>query len=499
MKLESVADRQLHPATFLTRAIRQLPQYALGLPAAFGVISETGFGTVLLVALGGIGIALLGAWLYWTRFRYGLGADEIVIESGILHRQRRVIPFDRIQDIDIEQGLLARLFGTAKVRIETGGSAKDEGDLDSVALAEAHRLRELLRSQAAPAARHGPWGAAAEPAEEAEPLLFRMDLKRVLLAGLFNFSLVFFAILFGALEYLQPITGIDPLEMDWIDPAQELAAQATWTMTLAGVLFVLMLGVVAGVLRTLAQDYGFRLTRTAAGLRRRRGLLTLSEAVIPLRRIQASVIRSGAVARLFGWHRLEFQTLSADSAKSGNQMAVPFGRMGEISPVLKEAHKPPLPPDSAYVRVSVRHILTQSLKWVGLMALPVLGFSFAFPAAAALFLLLPVVIGAAALQWRHHRYCLTDDALHIRGGLLSRTLWVLPYERIQTIGVDRGPLQRLLGLATLVPDSAGASLLGSAQIANLPADRAVDLSEELLDRHKKAREGLKHLSSGRVG
>lgn len=497
MKLETVADRRLHPATFLTRAIRLLPQYALGLPAAFGVISETGFAAVLLVALGGIGIALLGAWLYWKRFRYGLGADEMVIESGILHRQRRVIPFDRIQDIDIEQGLLARLFGTAKVRIETGGSSKDEGDLDSVALAEAHRLRELLRRRAAPAAHAGPWGIA-EPAEEDEPLLFQMDLGRVLLAGLFNFSLVFFAILFGALEYLKPVTGIDPLEMEWLDPAQELAAQATWGVTLAGIMFVLALGVVAGVLRTLAQDFGFRLTRTAAGLRRRRGLLTLSEAVIPLRRIQVSVIRSGAVARLFGWHRLEFQTLSADSTKSGNQVAVPFGRTGEILPVLEEAHPPALPPDEDYVRVSTRHIFSQSVRWMGIMALPIIGFSFAFPAAAALLLLLPLAVGAAALQWRHHRYCLTGEALHIRAGLLSRTLWVVPYERIQTIGIDQGPLQRLLGLATLVPDTAGASLLASAQIVNLPADAAMLLSGGLLDRHKQARARAKRLPSGSV-
>src|SRR3712207_8564933 len=56
--------------------------------------------------------------LSWLRFRYGFGERDIVIQSGVLNRQRRVIPFDRVQDIDIEQRFLARLFGAAKVRSE---------------------------------------------------------------------------------------------------------------------------------------------------------------------------------------------------------------------------------------------------------------------------------------------------------------------------------------------------------------------------------------------
>ena len=67
-----------------------------------------------------------------------------------------MIPFDRVQDIAIEQRLLARLFGTAKVKIETGGAAKDEGNLDMIALADAQALRDQVR--------HGPAAAAAAEA-----------------------------------------------------------------------------------------------------------------------------------------------------------------------------------------------------------------------------------------------------------------------------------------------------------------------------------------------
>lgn len=486
MTAEPVADRRLHPATFLIRAIKSLPQYVVGLPAIVGWASDVGLAYLFLLALAGIGLSVLAAWLHWTRFRYGLGPAEIVIESGILHRQRRIIPFDRIQDIDIEQGPLARMFGTAKVKIETGGAAKNEGDLDSVALGEAHRLREVLR--------RGRAGTStveeqAEPAEE--PLLFDMKPGRVVLAGLFNFSLFYLAFIFGGLEYVEALFGFDPLKMDWVEPVRSLAAQASWGLSLLAAALVLSLGVFAGVLRTLARDYNFRLTRAEGGLRRRRGLFTLSEVVIPFRRIQLSLIQAGPAMRAFGWHRLEFQTLNADAAKAGHQVAVPFGRMEEALRVLEEVRPSLPPPDEDFTRVSKRHIVRQAIRWMLILVPQFVIAGFFWRPAFALLLLIPFIAIAAALEWRHHRFCLAPDALYVRQGWFTRRLWILPYERIQTIGLLHGPLQRRLGLATVAPDTAGASMFRSPHIANLPAADAAALGARLLDAHKDARERLR--------
>ena len=79
-------------------------------------------------------------FIYWTRFEFRVGEDEIRIDSGIFNRTHRSIPFDRIQDVDISQGPLARLFGIAKVKFETGGSSaggQDEGVLQAIPLEQA--------------------------------------------------------------------------------------------------------------------------------------------------------------------------------------------------------------------------------------------------------------------------------------------------------------------------------------------------------------------------
>ena len=137
--------RRLHPATLIARWLKIVPQLAAGGIAIAASAADRGLQNFLMFA--GIGmLAAAGfALLHWWRFTYAIGPREIVIEKGLLNRQRRVIPFDRVQDVAIEQRLLARIFGTAKVKIETGGSASDEGNLDMIGIGDAHALRDLVR------------------------------------------------------------------------------------------------------------------------------------------------------------------------------------------------------------------------------------------------------------------------------------------------------------------------------------------------------------------
>jgi putative membrane protein len=477
---ETVADRRLHPSTPFIRFIKQAPEFLVGLPAVISFASDFGMARFLVIAVIGAAVSFSFSLLAWLRFRYGVGERDIVIESGILHRQRRVIPFDRVQDIDIEQRFLARLFGAAKVRIETGGGGKDEGDLNAVSLAEAHRLRDVIRG-AAPAE-------AAEAAPDSEPLLFEMHLPRLLIAGLFNFSLFYLVVIGGALQYLQPVIRRNmPDPEAWIAPRAEQVANIGLYVTLLIVGLVLLLGVITGLLRTIARDYRFRLSRTASGFRRRRGLFTLSEVVIPLRRVQLALVGSGWLRRRLGWYDIQFQTLSADSRQSGHQAAAPFARMEEIMPILGEAGIADLPAPEDYIHVSRLAILRRYLGGIVPLAIIAAAVSLFWP--AALFALIPLALGGVivALQWRRHRYVLRDGAAYISEGIWRHRLWILPFAKVQTISVTRSPLQRRFGLATVEIDTAGASLFRSPQVRDILADDAEALGERLLSEYQQAR------------
>jgi putative membrane protein len=471
------ADRHLHPGTIALRFIKEAPQTLLALPAALAFSSRSGL-TGALYAAAGLGVILLVAkWIAWRRFKYGVGATEIVIESGVLNRNRRSIPFDRVQDVDIERTFLARLFGLAKVRIETGAGGKDEGLLDSVSLAEAHRLRETVRARRA--------GAVDADAQESEgpaaKTLFALDVPRLVLSGLFNFSLVYIAGLFALLQTFDrflPFDIYDPAR--WVGLVDEyLPARWTFGAVAAVLLVAAALGAVAGVLRTASRDYGFRLSLEGERLRREQGLFTRKEAVISRRRVQLAEISGGPVRGLFGWSGLAFQTLGAGADRGGHQSAAPFATRGEIEAVLAEVAPLRLPPPPELMPVSRRHILRSVAGMLPPALAAIAALSYWLPLAPALLAALPLLAVAAALDRRFHRYGLAEDLLFVGRGVWRRRLWVIPLANVQSLSLSRGLLQRRLGLATLAIDTAGASMIAAPRIVDLSGEAAEALAAEI--------------------
>jgi putative membrane protein len=481
------ADRHLHPGTIALRFVKEAPQTLLALPAALAVSSKAGLNGALLLAAGLAAALLLVKWIAWRRFRYGLGATEIVIESGVLNRNRRSIPFDRIQDVDIERSFLARLFGLAKVRIETGAGGKDEGLLDSVSLAEAHRLRETVRARrsgVAPAAEAGP---------PAAHILFAMDVPRLLLFGLFSFSLVYIAGLFAILQTFDrflPFDVYDPAR--WVGLADEYLPDR-WTFGAVGAVLMLaaLLGTAAGILRTLSRDFGFRLSLEGDRFRREKGLFTRSEVVIARRRVQLAQVQTGPIRSLFGWSGLSFQTLGAGADASGRQSAAPFATREEMERVLAEAGGLRLPPPPELVQVSRRHIVRSLAGKLAPALVAILALTWWRPSAILLLALLPLLAVAAALERRFHRYALGDELLFVARGVWRRRLWLVPLRNVQALSISRSLLQRRLGLATLSLDTAGASLLDSPRIVDLRGDAAEAVAAEISRRRRAHSSGRK--------
>jgi membrane protein YdbS with pleckstrin-like domain len=207
---ELAGPRRLHPISVVGTSLKSLPSTVIGMIGAFTVIAQRSTALAVSIAVGLLLVMVVGALIGWWRFTYEVREREIVIQQGLLSRQRRVIPFDRVRDIAIERPLLARLVGTAKVRIETGGAKGDEGLLDMIELETAHELRDSIRrsnllepahtsSNSEPEAKDAP----------VEPVIFSMSPGRVLGSGLFNFSLIFIALAFGALQYLDDLGIFD--------------------------------------------------------------------------------------------------------------------------------------------------------------------------------------------------------------------------------------------------------------------------------------------------
>lgn len=102
-------------------------------------------------------------------------------------------------------------------------------------------------------------------------------------------------------------------------------------------------------------------------------------------------------------------------------------------------------------------------------------------AAGAIALLLCTGLGAllGRARWRRTTWQLDDRGLHVRRGLVWRKEVLVPRSRVQHLDLERGPIERHFGLATLVAHTAGTRLSALRQSGFLDED-ALHLRDALL-------------------
>ncbi|QOR48105.1 PH domain-containing protein [Trueperella pecoris] len=76
-------------------------------------------------------------------FGYAERDDELLIRSGVMFQRMTVVPYGRMQRVNVGTGPILKRFGLANIELVTA-SASTDAKIPGVVLAEAERLREKL-------------------------------------------------------------------------------------------------------------------------------------------------------------------------------------------------------------------------------------------------------------------------------------------------------------------------------------------------------------------
>ena len=118
----------------------------LTLAAAGVTAAEDGAATgvavllVLLVASGCWWLALRGRYAAWG---YAERGDDLLVRRGLMVRRLSVVPYGRMQLIEVTAGPIDRMFGLATVQLHTA-SASTDARIPGLPATEAQRLRDRL-------------------------------------------------------------------------------------------------------------------------------------------------------------------------------------------------------------------------------------------------------------------------------------------------------------------------------------------------------------------
>jgi len=306
--------------------------------------------------------AFLGffAFLSYRRFLWEITSTDIHIYSGVLFKKQVHIPFHRVQSIDFNAGVIDRIIGIVRLKIETAGGARNKAVLiPSLKLNEAEALRAEVfarkrmaagggiasAAQTMPVAPQiaygrpqtaqgagglvrgvesslaGARGMLAQEYYEEAPLEYeyRLTAKELLLSALSSdHNYVTFLIIVGFLSQIPEFLGLF-VSLDGFVYQQafdSLAKQAVSAIILGVFVFAALLFVLT-IIGTAVSYGGFKARRRGGRIEVEQGLLARRYKSVAIQRIQSVEVKQGFIRGLIGYAELRLHTI--DALDSGNE------------------------------------------------------------------------------------------------------------------------------------------------------------------------------------
>lgn len=425
----------------------------------------------LLLVLVFIAAIAGGNYVAWRFARFRVGVRQVELRQGVLFRQHRQVPFERVQAVELSRPILARLFGLGQVVVQSAGGADSNLRLSFLSLARAERLRDDLLALAGasdeagagtgmpgsgpvadvapPDGSPGPLGAAPRSTGAGTPLL-EVPNGRLFVATILHGSTIVLAVL-----VIAALTGAGVARFG--------------VVVFAGLpaLVPIAFGVGVGRVKELLTHGNFHLAETGTGLRIQHGLTDLRTTTIPLHRIQALDMVQPLWWRPFRWWRIRVNVAGIASGADGDGESettlLPVGNLDEALHVISRlGHR-------AGVEV---------LREAALGTDPAPGWC-SVPSRAKVF---------DPLSWRRNAWTLTDSAVVLRSGRLTRRVVTVPHARVQSMTLQQGPIDARMGLASVIVVSTPGPV--EASLSHLDIDAAHQFLEVVSGAARVARRAV---------
>jgi putative membrane protein len=477
---------------------------ALVVPAIAAIFASGG---ILLLRPGLLSlVVILPAALYGVLrqriYSYRFTDDELVVRDGLLTRNVRRIPYDRIHNVALVRNPLHRALGVATARIETASGGRPEALLRVLSLEAADELRRRTLGEDAAHA-----GAAGEQAASGEePLVATPDGELVRLGLISNRGLLVVAAVIGALSQVDVwhewITDLD-WEAAWASARESGPGWLSWmfdpesiaSKVLAGLaIFVLLLALLRllSVAWYLVRYRGFTLRRERDELRTEYGLLTQVSSVIPVHRVQLLTVTASLLHRWFARESIEVETagaseegsdlsqqLAASGVKLTRQWLAPIVPAGQPAGLIRQI-MPEIDLDAVEWQPIQARAVRRIVRRVGIVVVPLTVFVMAGLSLSpipvhglhALWIPASALPGSwlIARRWvRSAGWALTDHAILFRSGWPGRSTSLVRFVNVQTASLKQSPFDRRSGMATLAVDTAGAGMGHKVEIPFLDA------------------------------
>jgi len=491
---------RLSPISILYKFIRIAPNFAIPIYLAVWQGSmENWFFIALAIFLAIFSVPSL--ILNYIYFQYSINEKELAIYSGVFSKNYRIIKLERIQNISIEQNLLQRLLGVAKLQLETAGDSSAEAALDGVTLRYAKFAKELIY-QYKQELQEKPNEDIQEKIDvelnsyettkdlkenEINNSIFNLNIKDNLTYGALRFRpilLVVAAYAFNILNqyvpnYMDKLFDFIDYEMDgYVEQQASIENIIIFVLILIVVVLISWLG---DILLTFNQFFNFNLSIEKDKLHTSQGLLGRRTGAIPLSKLQTIILYTNYPRFKLGYLGLALETAAfgVASGSKAPEVAIPFAKRERVIEVANQILNFRLPTD--FLNVSRLTIRRATIKYSIFFAIFVSTLATIHINWLFLLFLSPILYYLAKLRYNYRGYYLENDKIYIKRGFWNQKIFIIPIDKVQGIEIVSNFFQRRLNLADLEIQTAANSPFAKASIVDLGIDEANYLSKRIME------------------
>lgn len=437
---------RVHPITPLLAAARvfvafaaivafNVAQQARGVGDLIEFLTGAGPGVFLGLSAGvavAFGVFALLSWVSWRYRFFEITDDEVRIGSGWLIRSRRSARFDRVQAVDINQPLLARIAGLGEVKVETAGGNDSDLTIKYLSMDDCRAVRSAVlvakRDAIADSPTPAPVDHGARPTDVPPsipdpetlgqtPLHGPIPPPRLLWSAALGPGLLIFVaipVVIAVSAFIVSTTAIG----EYLDAGDTIfAAIGAIVGTSVFGIAAFIIGAVGSVWQRWNRFHGFTLTADDAAQRLniRAGLTSTRRQTIPVGRIHAVKVTEPAWWRPAHWATVHINV--AGYAGEGSEVStilLPVAPVGEADAVV----------DDIIGRISGRPRSAGEATWSS-------------PERSK---------WVSPIDWRRQTVTITPRALVVTSGRLRRRRAMIPWARIQGRTLVQGPVSRAMNL-----------------------------------------------------
>lgn len=434
--------KRLHPIVILLTIGKRIKDFIFTFIALFFIWNKGGklllFGASAIVIIGIILVSIVS----WLRYTYRLEENELRIEYGVFVRKKRYIPLERIQSLDISEGLLQRLCGMVKVQVETaGGSGNDEAEavLSAISKEEARYIQEYVAG-----AKNS-----SEPNVHVDPsqIVYKITPSQLILLSLTSGGVG--VVISAVLAFLTQLDDFIPYEKVFRGIEQWAVSNL---ILIAFLIFAgLIIAWILALFGTMLKYANFHVTKTEHDLVISQGLLEKRQMTIPLTRIQAIRINENIVRQWLGYGSVSVESAggSASNKEGSRVLLLPLVKMQDIEQILG-----PYLTDyqftSSFTSVPKRAMNRYIFRsWIIMVPLVVVSIVFLKVWGLLSLIILALVTFWGVLKYKDAGWSLDKKQLSLRYRTMVRTTVFMKKNKIQSLELRESYFQRRKDLATL--------------------------------------------------